>query len=245
MFNDFMDFNIRKPAHIFALIVLLFVVFFVVVLPLVLFFLGSASSLNTIKITDNLLILNAIIYLVLFLGVPFLWYLLVNHESIKQMFDSLKLKTKGISLAVMWGFAAAIIIVMLEFIIGLILTIGGQSQNNISNVPILFTYTTPVVVLFVILVQSPVEEIFFRGFLLGKIDAVAGKKIAILSTAIFFGLAHFSYDQPILVFVIILMGIILGFIFVKTKNLFSSITAHVLVNLTAFILYFIGKSLGA
>jgi len=240
-----MDFNIRKPAHIFAFIVLLFVVFFVVVLPLVFFFLGSDSSLNTIKITDALLILNVIIYLVLFLGAPFLWYLLVNHESIKQMFDSLRLRTKGITRAAMWGIAAAIIIVILEFIISLLLIISGQVQENFSNVPILFAYTSPLVMLFVILVQSPAEEIFFRGFLLGKIDAVAGEKIAIISTAIFFGLAHFSYDKPLLVLVIILMGLVLGFIVVKTKNLFSSITAHVLVNLTAFVLYFIGKSLGA
>jgi membrane protease YdiL (CAAX protease family) len=240
-----MDFNIRKPAHIFAFIVLLFVVFFVVVLPLVFFFLGSSSSLNTIKITDTLLILNAIIYLALFLGAPFLWYLLVNHESIKQMFDSLRLRTKGMTRAVIWGIVAAITIVILEFIISLLLIISGQVQENFSNVPILFAYTSPFVMLFVILVQSPAEEIFFRGFLLGKIDAVAGGKIAIISTAIFFGLAHFSYDKPLLVLVIILMGVILGFIVVKTKNLFSSVTAHVLVNLTAFVLYLIGKSLGA
>jgi len=236
-----MDFNIKKPEHIFAFIVLLTVLFLVIVSPILLIFLGSDSSINSIKITDTLMILNVVISLLLFLGAPFLWYLLVNNESIKQMLGILKLKTEGFTKAILWGVIGAIIIVSLEFIIGLILVSSGQTQDNISNVSVLFGYTSPIVVLFVVLVQSPAEEIFFRGFLLGKIDLVAGEKIAILSTAVLFGLAHFSYDNPLLVVVIILMGIILGFIFVKTKNLFSSITAHVLVNLTAFVLYLISN----
>ncbi len=238
-----MDFNIKKPEHFFAFIILSASLFLVIVLPFLVFFLGSTSTIDAIKITDSLMILNVIIILAIFLGAPFFWYLLVNQLSIKQMLSSLKLRIEGIDQAILWGTLAAILIVILEIVISTLLVGSGIIQKDFSNAPMLFAYTSPFVMLFVILVQSPVEEIFFRGFLLQKIDALLGKKIAIILAAVLFGLAHFSYDAPLLVLVIILMGIIMGFIFVKTKNLFSSITAHLLVNMTAFVLYLIGKSL--
>ena len=96
----------------------------------------------------------------------------------------------------------------------------------------------PMPILFFLIVFQPIgEEIFFRGFLLEKIDKLAGEKMAILITALLFGWVHISYGKLYPMLMPILLGILFGFIVIRTKNLFSSITAHIAFNVTVFIMY--------
>lgn len=52
-----------------------------------------------------------------------------------------------------------------------------------------------------------------------------------------------SYGKIFPVLMPILMGVILGYIVYKTKNLYSSITAHIVFNVTALILAYLGLEL--
>ena len=110
-------------------------------------------------------------------------------------------------------------------------------MNDISNIEDLAGVLSIPSMLFVILIQSVSEEVFFRGFLMGKIDKFTGMYPAILIVAIIFGLAHISYGKYYPVIASIMIGIVLGFIKYKTKNLFSSIVAHLTFNFTAYMLY--------
>ncbi len=91
-------------------------------------------------------------------------------------------------------------------------------------------------------VQPIAEEIFFRGFLLDKIEYYAGQNVAIFSTAILFGLAHMSYGKIYPVLFPMIMGVILAYIVIKTRNIYASIFAHITFNITSFIIYFAFKS---
>jgi len=131
--------------------------------------------------------------------------------------------------------------------IGYLLYASGIVDENtdISNVEDLAGGLSIFSMFFIIIFQSIGEEVFFRGFLLEKIDSFAGKNIAIIVTAILFGLAHMSYGKLYPVIMPMIMGIVLGYIVLKTKNLYSSIVAHMLFNFASFVLYLFAKNLSA
>ena len=76
-----------------------------------------------------------------------------------------------------------------------------------------------------------------------KIGSVAGEIMAIFVTAILFGLAHMGYGGYYPVVLPMLMGLVLGAVVIKTKNLYSSIIAHILFNFTVFMLAIFSTSL--
>ncbi|GAF86829.1 unnamed protein product, partial [marine sediment metagenome] len=131
----------------------------------------------------------------------------------------------------------------LVFVFEVILILLGVRSEELGNIQDIETYFSPVSILIILAVQPMAEEIFFRGFLFDKIKSFGGDYIAIVLTAVLFGLAHMSYSKPYLVVSIIMMGVVLGCIVVKTKNLYSAIIAHTTFNVTSFILYILAKSL--
>ena len=237
-----MDFNIRKPAHIFALLAILLTFLFLYVLPL-LSLLNFLPPANSITLTEPIILISSIITVLIFVGIPFLWYLLVNGFSIREMLSHLKLRAEGIDVAFIWGIVVAAVMIALMIVLGALLYSMGVNKDDLSNVQDLAGNVSVASMFFIILFQSISEEIFFRGFLLEKIESIAGGIMAIFATAILFGLAHMSYGKIYPVIMPMIMGILLGFVVFKTKNLFSAITAHMIFNLTSFILYLFARSL--
>lgn len=248
-----MDFDIKKPSHVFALIMLIVSFLVFIVLPIFSYF-GMLSSTQTDQIIDIpgsnrvlfeiiLLLFQIIFVIVLFIIVPFLWYSLVNRLTLKEMFSRLKLWLERIDIAFLWGIVSGIAMLVMVIVIGIILIKLGYSSEELSNIPDIEQYFSLPSMFLLVTFQPIGEEIFFRGFLLDKIDSIGGEKIAILVTAVLFGLAHMSYGRIYPVVIPTVMGIILGYIVVKTKNLYSAISAHMIFNFASFILYIFGQSL--
>lgn len=239
-----MDFNIKKLSHIFALLVLFFAFFFIVVYPILSYF-GIFPSTQTagIEITEPAMLISSIIIVLIFIGTPLIWYLLVNEYSLRNMLSSLKLRSEGIDSAFLWGVVVAIVMLIIVFGIGMLLYWMGVDQGNLSNIEDLARHLSIASMFFIIIFQSISEEIFFRGFLLEKIDSIAGSNTAVFATAVLFGLAHMSYGKIYPTIMPIIMGVFLGFIVVKTKNLYSAIIAHMIFNFVSFILYLFAQSL--
>ena len=248
-----MDFNIKKPLHILALILLL-VTFFVIIIFPILSFIGvfpSTQSVEAQEVSESIRLLSELIMLViqlclvfgLLVIVPILWYILVNECTIKEAFSRLKLRLERIDMAFLWGIIAAIIIFIVIFILEFVLIRMGHQAEDLSNIPDirqLFSWPT---MFFLVGFQPIAEEIFFRGFLFDKIEKFAGGAIAIVTTAFLFGLAHMSYGKLFPVIMPILIGIILGYIVYRTKNLYSSIIAHVVFNVTVLTIAYVGTEL--
>ena len=238
-----MDFSFKKPLHLFALLVLLTAVFFIIISP-ILSFIGIFPTTQTdgLELTEGIILLSSLITILIFVGTPFFWYLLVNHLSIKSMLSSLQLRKTKLDEAILWGVLGAITMFVIIVAIGYLLVLFGVDQNEISNIQDLAGTLSVASMIFVILFQSVGEEIFFRGFLMKKLEGLSGKTTAILSTAILFGVAHMSYGKIYPVLMPIFMGIILGLIVYKTNNLMSAIVAHLLFNLTSFLMYLLAQS---
>ncbi len=245
-----MDFDFKKPAHILALILILVTFIFIIIIPFLTYFgLGpftpSEQFPQSYQILFEIILLFIQITFVFLLLVifPILWYLLVNKIHIKEIFARLRLRMEGIDIALLWGVVAALIVFGLILIITTILVILGYTDDELSNIPDLEQYFSIPSMFLLITIQPICEEFFFRGFLLEKIEPFTGKNIAVLSTAVLFGIAHMNYGKIYPTLMPIVMGVVLGFIVIKTKNLYSAIIAHIIFNLSAFILYLFQQSL--
>jgi membrane protease YdiL (CAAX protease family) len=248
-----MDFNIKKPLHILALILVTLSFFFLIIVP-ILSFVGTLPSTQSIEyqqISESLKLISEIFFLVFQLAlvfglmviIPFLWYFIVNNCNLKEIFFRIKLRSENIDKAFLWGILSAIIIFFVVFAIELIFITIGFNANDLSNIPDIEKIFSWPVIFFLVAIQPIAEEIFFRGFLFEKIENFAGSIVAILITAFLFGIAHMTYGKIFPVIMPILMGIILGYIVYKTKNLYSSMVAHITFNLISVTLAYIGTQL--
>jgi sodium transport system permease protein len=93
------------------------------------------------------------------------------------------------------------------------LDFGGQSM---SAVFLVIAFVAPVC-----------EEIAFRGFILSGLRHLGRKRMAILISSLFFGLAHGILQQSISAAV---FGMVIGYIAVQSGSLFVAITYHVVHN---------------
>ncbi len=77
------------------------------------------------------------------------------------------------------------------------------------------------------LAPAALEEVAFRGFILSGAQAVKNQWLAILITSFFFGAAHAVFQQSIMTFFV---GMILGFLAVRTGSLLPCIAYHAVHN---------------
>jgi len=248
-----MDFNIKKPTHIFALAILVVAFAVIILLPIYSFFNASLSieSTQIEEASELVRLLVEIIALVLqillvaigiFIIVPLIWYFLVNKLSFKEILFRIKLRKEGMDIAVLWGVVSMIAMFAILFVIGIILTLYGvniDESSNITDLEQIFSLPS----IFVIVAFQPIgEEIFFRGFLLEKINSMAGRETAIVVTSVLFGIAHLTYGNIYPAIMTGILGLILAYMVVKTKNLTTAIVAHIFFNVTSVTLYIIGQS---
>ena len=72
------------------------------------------------------------------------------------------------------------------------------------------------------------EEVLFRGLILGGLSKTCNKWLAIIASAIVFGVVH---GHPIGIIYATCLGILIGWIFCKTGSLLSVILFHIAYNL--------------
>lgn len=240
-----MDFNYKKFSHIFALLFVLFAFFLIIIYPaLSLMGVFPTVAVSEVEITESVLIFSSIVTVMIFIITPLIWYLLVNGFNFKQILTAMKMKFERIDEAFLWGVVSAMVMFLIVMALGYLLYYLGVDSENLSNIEDLAGNISIFSMVFIIVVQSISEEIFFRGFLLEKIESFAGSMIAIFTTAVLFGLAHMTYGKVYPVIMPIMMGIILGYVVIRTKNLYAAIIGHMLFNFAAFIFYLFSKSLG-
>jgi membrane protease YdiL (CAAX protease family) len=88
--------------------------------------------------------------------------------------------------------------------------------------------------IWLILAVPIIEEMFFRGVIFSAIKKLIRLEIALILQAIFFALLHNDLNA---LFPHIVSGILLGYIFYKSRSLIPSMIAHSFTNLAAIIMY--------
>jgi membrane protease YdiL (CAAX protease family) len=86
-------------------------------------------------------------------------------------------------------------------------------------------------IVFVVAGAPVLEELVFRGYLLTAIRARVGPVAAIASTAVLFGLFHLS--DPAVVPVLVVIGVLLGWVRQRSGSVYPAIAAHLVNNVAA------------
>ena len=87
-------------------------------------------------------------------------------------------------------------------------------------------------ILMLVVLAPVMEEVLFRGILLESVRSKYNSGRAIVVSALMFGVIHFIPQQVVNAFVI---GLILGFIYVRTDSLWPVIIIHALNNAMAYV----------
>lgn len=104
----------------------------------------------------------------------------------------------------------------------------ASSSSNLEGRPM-----SEVAILFVLAIFSTAivpaicEEYFFRGAILGLLLPF-GRTAAIIGSSVLFGFMH---QNPLQLFYTVFMGVILGYIYVKTKSIWACVLLHFFNNL--------------
>ena len=95
--------------------------------------------------------------------------------------------------------------------------------------------------LFAAIVGPIIEELFFRGFMYAALKKYIGVFAAMVATAAVFAALH---THIVGFFPIMALGMLLAYLYEKTGTLVSSITVHVIHNLSMVFLVFLVKQVG-
>ncbi len=92
-------------------------------------------------------------------------------------------------------------------------------------------------ILTVVLAAPIFEEFLCRGLILGSIRAKSGVWSATIISSLFFGIMHF---HPALVINALIIGMLLGYLYIRTNSIFAPIILHSFNNALAYILVWTG-----
>ena len=187
------------------------------------------SNIEIIKINnnkiDNLNLKILIDFLALFLAFIYIFNSLKANK---------KLNKKDILISII-GF---LLIILIDYILSLIFEITSKNQLYIE---LIMKQKLKILIIISSIFLSPIlEDYIFRELLYYKIKNV---KVYIILNSLIFGLLHIILDNNLKIALInsisyITSGLIFTIIYLKTKNVKSSILTHILVNLlnTIFII---------
>lgn len=165
------------------------------------------------------------------IGFP-LFYLLVKNIPNGQKKESKKLSILGIIKLILITYSVMYIINLLTTLIititGLIL--GNTITNPLNSVILPNSWIWNLV--FAGILSPIIEELMFRGVMLNKLRCY-GDKIAIITTAVLFGLFHGNFHQ---FFYTAAIGAVFAYITLKTGTIKYSIILHITINILGGVL---------
>lgn len=216
---------------IFCLLVGMNIVFYLIGIKKI-----FSQSANPSVITTIVFLIQNLIFLC-----P-IYFLVVKKYKLKP--EALGFGNIGVINTLKWiakGFGLVIVfnIFFNSVILRYVSEVPGFSTQE-SHIP-LFGEATPDIILaiIVLIIVAPiVEETLFRGFILQSFLAKFGPKTASTVSAVIFALMHFEFQSMGKIFV---LGLILNWLFMRTKSVWPCIGFHVLNNAVALLAEFLLK----
>lgn len=146
----------------------------------------------------------------------------------KRFFDIWKGKKAGPFAAVGWGLLGFLLLLVgqsLAAMIEIAIGIKPGSENTMGLVRI--AEAVPLTILAVVLFGPVLEELVFRRVIFGSLNQTTNFWIATFISALVFGLVHMEFTHLLLYFT---TGLILAFLYQRTKRIITPIIAHILLN---------------
>ncbi|MBQ8879835.1 MAG: CPBP family intramembrane metalloprotease [Clostridia bacterium] len=153
-------------------------------------------------------------------------YFICTRGLQRPLYERKKLKFSEFTATFFISCAVMIIGSLISQLISLIVTLyTGDIPDNTLNAAVV---GTPIwlLILVVVIIGPIFEELIFRKILLDRLS-VYGDRLAIAVSAISFGLFHGNINQLIYATG---LGIILGYLYTRTRNVIYPILMHMLIN---------------
>ena len=136
----------------------------------------------------------------------------------------------------MWAIAGVFLALFSQGIAAYIESLFGiksASENTMSLMEI--ARRAPIFILIPVIFAPILEEIIFRKIVFGSIYKRTNFLIAVVISALVFGLFHFDITH---LFVYFAMGVVFAFLYVKTNRIITPIIAHMAMNLLVVLTQF-------
>ncbi len=140
-----------------------------------------------------------------------------------------------------WGFGGYLVAIPLVLLVSLINQQIWQGQGGSNPLLFLALQAQDKVALAVFLVTASIaapifEEIMFRGFLLPSLTRYVSVNGAIIISSLIFAVAHLSLSE---VLPLATLGMVLGFVYTRSRNLLAPMLLHCLWNSGTLISLFV------
>lgn len=179
--------------------------------------------------------IKAIVKLVLFLALPMLYFYFNKNSDFKSLFVFKKGQAKILFLI---GVAIFTIIVGGYFLLGSFFDLSNITKALESDIGV-NKNNFIMVSFYIAIVNSFLEEFFFRGFAFLELKKLSNRNYAMIMSATFFALYHIAmvanwFDIILVLLVTIILfigGLLFNFINEKSNNIYSSWIVHMFANL--------------
>ncbi len=163
---------------------------------------------------------------------------LLSHKR-KQIFGSLKLGKKKILRATVFLVGGLLVIFLVNMFVGVMIQMNliKAPSNSIQDISALlpsFGQSHSLILIILISILVIIEELFFRGYLLVKLQKSLSDWVVIAITSTLFALLHVQGLATLIVSLI--AGIVLAYARIKTETLIVPIGIHYIYNITLFLL---------
>ncbi|MDD4113897.1 MAG: type II CAAX endopeptidase family protein [Herbinix sp.] len=175
-----------------------------------------------------IMVISVMISIVLF----YLWYRrYANKGYVEQTEIKDTIAYKNIGIYLMMGIGCQLFVSgVLVIIRPLFDTLFSSYDKTINSV---FAADTIIVAVYVIILAPIVEELMLRGILFARLRHGASFIVANVIQAVVFGIYHWNIVQGIYAFGI---GLLLGFVYERTRTLLAPIFVHAFINGFGFLL---------
>jgi membrane protease YdiL (CAAX protease family) len=181
---------------------------------------------------NKLLTTNLIFQLVAYIGMEFVILLIIyaiikKYNDGKFSLDLIGMKSKKSSATQL--FLGIGIALLMQFVLYAGLVIFRYAKfigSDFANYPV-FNVLISIIISIVIGVSAGfTEEILFRGVILKYLMDKKGKVFALIVSSLAFSIFHTGRFDPILIIQAVLIGIVLGYLYILTDSIYLSIGLH-------------------
>lgn len=195
---------------------------------------GLRSETELIDFTMDNMLLMTIVSNFLAIGILVLFFK-CRKKSVKEELYAFKISTKSYILPILTAFSYSMFWALVTY------EVNFENAAQISNSVAYYSEKVPclggIMMAVALLIAAPMaEEVICRGIMVTRLERSFPSWVAVVISAVIFGLMHIMAGGVVLVAGAFLMGLIAGIIFVKTKSLYAAIVAHMFANLPDFVL---------
>lgn len=156
--------------------------------------------------------------------------------KLKKAFGKSSLAPSSVAIAVIGAIGIQSFSVLTQTLVTFITGITGYGEQLQAALGFTdSTFLNIILFLYMVIAGPILEELLFRGAALNLLAPV-DRKFALIASSLIFGLMHCNFNQMFNGF---LLGLILGYIALKSGSVIPSVIMHMILNLNAFIIGFI------